>query len=364
MATTSVFGSLSDTYLGVLHVLVSTVYLWGPPVLLYLIWVVYVHYIRARWLKNLSTVLLEIKIPKNVSKSPKAMEVIMMAMYQTSTGSLIDKYIGGRLRSSFSLEIASLGGQIHFFIHCENKYRNYLESHIYAQYPEAEIVEADDYTKYVPFGMPGSDWDFWGAEYLLDKPDAYPIKTYIDYGLDTDPKEEFKVDPLASLVEGIAAIGPREQFWYQISIRATYKDWKEEAAALVDKLMKRDKVKDDAAAFNFSQLLLSPGERSVVEAIERSQTKYGFDASVRIMYLAKKEYFVGVNIVRILSFMRQFGTNHLNGFKMKRWTSFDYPWEDFMGLRLKKRKKEMFESFRRRVFFYSPFSLPSSVLNT
>ncbi len=38
----------------------------------------------------------------------------------------------------------------------------------------------------------------WGCEFKFTKGDGYPIKTYVDYGLDKDPKEEYKVDPLGA----------------------------------------------------------------------------------------------------------------------------------------------------------------------
>jgi len=83
-----------------------------------------------------------------------------------------------------------------------------IESSIYAQYPEVEIYETEDYVHDVPMnaGQPDSDWDLWGATLELTKADPYPIKTYIDYGLDKDPKEEFKNDPLATLIELLGSL--------------------------------------------------------------------------------------------------------------------------------------------------------------
>ena len=57
-----------------------------------------------------------------------------------------------------------------------------IEAQLYARYPNIEIHEADDYTKGVyhdPENLP-----LWGTYFKLERPDVYPIKTYIDYGLD------------------------------------------------------------------------------------------------------------------------------------------------------------------------------------
>ena len=57
--------------------------------------------------------------------------------------------------------------------------------------------------------LPTVSWNLWGCEFKLLKPDAYPIKTYIDFGLDKDPKEEFKVDPISPVIELFGSIGER-----------------------------------------------------------------------------------------------------------------------------------------------------------
>lgn len=312
-------------------------------------------------------------MPKEINKSPKAMEVILSQMYQPTEGHLIERYILGRVRSWFSLEIASFGGEVHFFIRAEVKYRGLIESAIYSQYPGVEVIEAEDYTYNVSYGLPDSDWSYFGLEYKLKKADAYPIKTYVDYGLDKDPKEEFKIDPLTPVLEFLGSLGPGEQVWYQIPIMAARKkyrapgawfaseSWQDQARRLVNTLMKRDKAKDIA---DFVKLSLSPGERDVVEAIERGIGKYGFEAGLRGFYMAKGDAFVGSNIGRLLNSFGQFGSENLNGFKYARLTTFDYPWQDFGGRRLAYRKKLMFDNYRKRAYFYPPSTSEAFILNT
>ena len=54
----------------------------------------------------------------------------------------------------------------------------------------------------------------------------------------------------------------------------------------------------------------------------------------------------------------------MNGFKPGLKTDFDYPWEDFMGLRLARRKRKMLSAYRRRGFFFQPEAQKPFVLNT
>lgn len=341
---------------------------WYPFLAAYLLWYVYLGYIRANWIKNLKWVLLEIKMPKEIMKSPKAMEVVLSQIHQPTEGSLTEQYIQGRVRSWFSLELVSLGGEVHFYVRCEAKYKNLIESQFYSQYPGVEVVQVDDYVYKVPYGLAGSDWDFFGIEFKLSKADAYPIKTYIDYGLDKDPKEEFKIDPLTSQLEFLGSLGPGEQAWFQLGVMAARdryrkpgtifgtQSWKDAGKAEVDKI-KGEKNE-------FGSFALSPGEREKLEAVERSMSKYGFEASYRTLYLAKKDSFVGTNIGRMINSIKQYGSENLNGFKLGVFTSFDYPWQDIGGRRLAYRKRRMFDNYRRRSFFYPPATPPVFILNT
>lgn len=165
---------LNNPFFGTFYIIGKTFVWWGPFVTAYLAWGLYLAYIHARYFSRLDWVMLEIKMPKEITKSPQAMEVVISLMHQPTSGSLIAQYIQGRVWSWFSLEIASFGGDIHFFIRCEKKFKNTVESTIYSQYPEVEVFEVDDYTNKVPYGMPGSDWDFWGVEWKFGQRGLLP----------------------------------------------------------------------------------------------------------------------------------------------------------------------------------------------
>lgn len=164
----------SNYFETVAFIFVDSMNYWWPFIGGFIVWKLYIYYIRAKWIKNNTYSLLEIKMPKNISKSPLAMEVVLSAMYQGSEGSLIDQYVKGRCRSSFSLEMISDSGNIRFFIRSEFKYKNIIESNIYSQYPGVEVFDrsGEDYAYRVSYGLPGSDWNLWGAEWKLTAGDA------------------------------------------------------------------------------------------------------------------------------------------------------------------------------------------------
>lgn len=304
--------------------------------------------------------LLEVKIPKQIVKSPKAMELFLEVMEQGYEGELIDRFVKGSIRGWFSLELVSLGGKIHFFLNIPKFFQNIIETRLYSQFPEIEVSLVDDYTKGVTFGQPNSPWDVRVWQYELAKDDAYPIKTYVDYELDRDPKEEFKIDPLTPLLEALSAIKPTEQVWIQILIMAAKKrfeitkkgkvamaDWKSQGAKLVKELSKREDEPKGPPP------LLTENERKVIESVQRNLGKIAFDVGIRSVY-ASSEGIKPATGLAINSAFKQFGSDNLNGFKAKPKVGFSNPWQDPFGWRTNKQKIFNFKNYCNRAFFYPP----------
>jgi hypothetical protein len=336
-------------------------------------WRAWRRYIMADFISKMQWVVLEIKLPKETFKSPKAMEIVFGAFHQAPGGNFYKDNWVGAVRPWSSLEIVSINGAVHFMMRIPKGWRPNVESHIYAQYPTAEIHETPDYVFDVPYLAPDSKWQMFAAEFGLTKEDAYPIKTYVDFGLDKDPKEEFKVDPITSTLEFMGSIGQGEQIWMQINIMAankrflkpgtwnTYQDWAGDAKTLIDKLLKRDKLKESVTLSN--EILLSPGERAVVEAVERQVSKFGFDCVMRMVYLAEGDKFNPANIGGLMSSVKQYNSLNLNGFRPTKATSYE-PWQDPFGKKIKALKQEMFEAYCKRAGFYPPHDKIPFVLNT
>ena len=257
-------------------------------------------------------------------------------------------------------------------------------SAFYSQYPDIEIREVEDYSRSLIFDP--NVIRIWGAEFKFSKPDPYPIKTYVDYGLDKDPKEEFKIDPMLPLIEFFGSVKPNQQVWMQILIRAHKKDqmkpghfftrtdaWKDEAQKEVNKIMLRDPKTKVSGEVNpetgFAKLpSISKGEQEIIAAIERSVSKFAFDCGIRFLYIAPKDAFdTPFGIGGCISSMKQFGYEHLNGFVPNgdKWhPSLDDPWKDFMNFRRNKYAAIALDSYKRRSYFYVPSKSTPLVLNT
>jgi hypothetical protein len=131
-----------------------------PIILIFLGWHLWVRHRNAEWISELKWKLIEIRVPKDIFKSPRAMEVALgNALSQTGgISTRYKKYWQGRVLFWFSLEIISTEGDIRFLIRTPENFLNIIKSQIYAQYPQAEIVEVSDYTLDVLNSMYSEEW--------------------------------------------------------------------------------------------------------------------------------------------------------------------------------------------------------------
>jgi len=71
------------------------------------------HYRQERFIMNIKWVLLEVHVPRDVIKSPAAMELIFSnAFYHKSIKGFWEQYIQGAPWFWFSLEIVSIDGKV------------------------------------------------------------------------------------------------------------------------------------------------------------------------------------------------------------------------------------------------------------
>ncbi len=338
-------------------------------------WPLWLAYIRAKNFFKMKYVVVEVKLPKEIAKSPKAMELFLHSIHNTSDGEWPAVYLKGETRPWYSLELISVEGRVKFMIWTEDQRKIGLMSALYAQFPGIEINEVEDYTKGIQYDP--KTMKMWIGEFKFTKDDPYPIKTYIDYGLDKDPKEEFKVDPLIPVLEFLGSVGPNQQVWMQFIVRAHKAEqkklgtlfgktdsWKDKAEELKNKIMMRDtktKIagKLDKVSGRTTPPTLSEGEKDIVVALDRSITKLPFDVGIRTVYFGKREsYNTPFGMGGLISSMKQFNTEHLNGFRPNgdMWTGpLKFPWQDFKDIRKTRALKGGLLAYKMRSFFYPPF---------
>jgi hypothetical protein len=345
-----------------LKILFSSSTIWLPILLFAAFMNLWIKYTRTLHVIKQGGVLLEIKLPRDIFKSPLAMELILTSLYQAAKGDYIKTFLKGNIRPWFTLEIVSIDGNVRFFIWSHPRFRKLIESQFYAQYPGVEIYEAEDYTKNVFIDT--ANLPLWGAHFKLTKDDIYPIKTYIDYGLDREQEEESKVDPMSSSLEFLGSLKAGEQIWIQILFQAhrkqtlkddailkTKDDWKKAGKKEIKKLLDEINSGDE----DTGRRAPTPGEKDTIAALERSLSKFPFEVGIRGFYIARKESFDPIGIAGLIGSLRQYNSETLNGFRPAKNTDFDYPWQDFRRKRRTEKEKKLLNAYKLRSFFNVPY---------
>ena len=359
--------------------LVGTSPIWLPVALGVSAWKTWKLYVRANFLAKMKTIVLEMKVPRDIMKSPRAMELAFTALWVSSGETqFILRHWRGQVRPYYSFEIVSIGGEVHFFIWCREADKNVIETALYAYYPEIELHEVEDYASKFRFD-PEKHSAFCTDHILARSNDAYPIKTYVDFELDKDPKEEFKVDPLAGVMEYMSSLKPQEQAWVQIIISlsnekrakkdsrfGTESRWEGMIKEEVAKIRKASSLtpgkehapEDDPRKYGFPRPTYS--EQEQMKAMERHLGKLPFNVGIRAVYLAEKKYFSGASYNGVRWLWRPLNNpGYLNALRPKYWTNtMDYPWQDFGNYRLELLTRRFLDAYRRRSFFYAPWTTP------
>jgi hypothetical protein len=379
--------------------LVGIAPIWLPIALIIGGWRIWVWYVQSLFLAGRKPVLLEMKVPRDITKSPRAMEIALTNLWLSSgETTFLDRGWKGQVRPIFALEMASFGGDLHFYIWCWGTMRAFVEQTIYGQYPEVELYEVEDYASKFKFD-PEKHWCF-ATDWRKEPPkkahtygkgkfpgvDAFPIKTYIDYELDKDPKEEFKVDPQSTILEFMGSIQPQEQIWVSLVFRRSGKygilattdrdnEWADKVKEEVDKLRVQAAVANrDITNKVLEEAGYEGGDRppqtrpswiqnQMMQSMERNLTKLPFEFVGHGVYITAGEprgpFFTSVRWM-----WKPYGNpSYMSYLRPRRWHNpFDYPWQDFHGYRRNHHTADFFDCYRRRGAFHTPWVIPTNIL--
>ncbi len=320
----------------------------------------WIDYVQEKFSSSLKYVLLRIYPPKEVMKTPAAMELFLNAFHQTGgEGTWYAKKWLGKARPVFSLEIASNGGEVGFYIRTRADLRREIETQIYAQYPGIEVHEVEDYVEKVDFYS--GNYAMYGCEYKLAKADPWPIKTYVDFGLDKVSEEEEKADPITLTLELLGSLKAGENMWIQIITKAHKKEdkkhgtffdvvdnWQEDAKSLIKEIREETVIEREDGTTTLPQP--TKGQADQIAAIERSVSKLGFDCGIRGVYIAEKDVFQSTTIGALRGTFKQYGSELLNNIKPDHDTGTDFPWQEWWNPG-KTLQSQMFDAYKERTYF-------------
>ncbi len=343
------------------------------------VWFEYVaFYAPDSWESKYKWTMLEVIPPRDIEKGPKPMEIFFTGLAGViTTHNTFVKYLKGAYTyDRFGLELVGEEGKVHYYIRALKQHRNMVEAQIYAQYPEAQILEVEDYYNKFPKIIPNRDWDLWGTDFQFVKKDPYyPIRTYDQFEESITGE---MIDPMAALVEVLGQLGPGQHLWLQFVLSPVQEpDSMKAGKALLDELKGRPVAESggrllhditDVLSNLFGALFappefksvdakkeeqpldirLSPMERDVLKAVEENLGKNFFKTKMRMIYLAKRENFHGaLGKSAFIGALKQFNDLNMNQFKPEE-ISKTYGKIFFVDRIANFRKRKMYGRYRKR----------------
>ncbi len=275
--------------------------------------------------KSTDSILLTLEIPKANDKQELAAEQLFASLH----GILRDKQelkLHGGVQEHLSFEIASVNGQIRFYVWVPRNLRSFVEGQIYAQYPTVQITEAEE--DYVTHERDHSV--IYTSEIALTDNEVLPIKTF----------QNFEVDPLAGITGTLAKLESGEEVWVQIIVRPLADEWHKKSEQWI-KMTKNGNpfgFLTGTGSFNFSWLAgilealwkppegtpgtpaaakeLSDRDKTRITEAEKKATKLGYQVKLRLAYLGESQTNAKLQMQAIVGTFKQFNSTNLNGFKM------------------------------------------------
>jgi hypothetical protein len=308
-------------------------YVWLPIVLI-LAFLTMRNYRRIDTVKA-ESVLLILEIPKANDKSELAAEQLFASLH----GILRDKNelrMTGGLQEHLSFEIASVNGQIRFYVWVPKTLQSFVEGQIYSQYPTVQIHTADE--DYVAHERRHSV--VYTSEITPINSEFLPIKTF----------QSFEVDPLAGITGTLAKLeSTGEELWVQVLVRPIPDDWHKSAERWISSVRSGNAFGflTGETSFNFKWVggllaaLAKPPEQGIsggsspkelserdktrISEAEKKATKLGYQVKIRMAYLGESSTNAKLRMQAIVGTFKQFNSTNLNGFRM---TSGSFKKED------------------------------------
>jgi hypothetical protein len=266
-------------------------------------------YIFILWLRNrnresisLNSTLLQITVPRENEIKIDAAEQLFSSLASIRRIWSNDKYAYLKAQPHMSFELVGLPGDIRFYVHVPNTYRDFVEKQINGAYPEAEIVQITDQSaKQRPGHIIGSEYNIFTtdgkvafASMHLKGSDYTPIKIYKD----------LPVDPLLSLTSVLAKMGEGEGATVQFILRPASDKWKKAGRSYIG-TTKKNEANPEKASYK--------ADSKELEGIENKISKAGFEMVARVVVCSKSQEAAEAHLNNIINSFGQYAG--LNMFK-------------------------------------------------
>ncbi len=214
---------------------------------------------RERHEKSLDTVLLEISLPRDNEIKIDAAEQLFSSLTSIKGTRGILGFL--KVPDIISFEIVARQQDIRFYVGVPSSLRDMVEKQIHGSYPDAQILEVDEYNLFEHVGKVAY------ANLKLKKSHYLPIKTYKD----------LPVDPLSSIASTLGKMQDQEGAAIQILITPTGDTWRKGGRSYITSTKKAE-ANPETAKYSVDQKEL--------EAIEQKITKPGFETHIRLLVVS------------------------------------------------------------------------------
>lgn len=300
-------------------------YVWLPLAVV-LLTLAYLNFKKADEMQEyFESVLLVLEIPKANDKQELAAEQLFASLHGILRDSAELKYSEG-VQEHLSFEIASVDGQIRFYVWVPKVLRNFVEGQIYSQYPTVQIHEAnEDYAL--------TNFKNHKVTYIADldliEDDALPIKTF----------QNFEVDPLAGITGALAKLeSSGDEMWVQILVKPVSDDWHKDSEKWISRTKAGRGSGFSLKGFDATWITgvlealwkppetgiggaatapeLSERQKTQIAEAEKKAAKLGYEVKIRLVYAGESTTDARLKMQALAGTFKQFNYANLNGFKI------------------------------------------------
>jgi hypothetical protein len=245
---------------------------------------------RKREEGSIDSILLQVAVPRNNEFKVDVMDQLIAGLYSIKKGGWKQKF---DIQPTVSFEIVAKQEDIRFYVWAPKKIKDLVEKQIHGSYPDAEILEVDEYNIFT------NDGHVAYKSFQLGKSNFYPIKTFKDLA----------TDPMTGISASLAKMGVGEAAAVQILISPAESTWQKEGSKFISDIKKQE---SDPEKAKFS----TPAK--TLEAVEGKIAKPGFETSIRIVAISPDEASAKSHITNISSAFSQYAgdMNSLKGRKI------------------------------------------------
>ena len=295
-------------------------YVWIPivAVLMFLTWR---NYRKIEDFTPVESVLLVLEIPRTNDKQELAAEQLFASLHGILRDNKELRLSGGH-QEHISFEIASVNGQIRFYVWVPKTLQSFVEGQIYSQYPTVQIHQADeDYTEHE------RDHEVaYSTELTLTTDEFLPIRTF----------QNFEVDPLAGITGTLAKLETTgEELWIQVLVRPIPDDWQNAADRYINSIKNGRMFSlpgfggsmqwligvlgalwqpPEQGANQSTAVELSDRDKTRISEAEKKATKLGYEVKIRLVYMGESQTNAKLRMQALVGTFKQFNSTNLNGF--------------------------------------------------